>query len=65
MRYGDLKKQIAEDLCKIIAPIREKIEEYSANKDLLDKIAHEGAEAARASASQTLNEVRKIIGFRI
>jgi tryptophanyl-tRNA synthetase len=65
LRYGDLKKQIAEDLCKTIAPIRERIEEFSSNKELLDKIAREGAEAARASASETLNEVRKIIGFRI
>ena len=65
LRYGDLKKQIAEDLCKTIAPIRERIEEFSSNKELLDKIAREGAEAARASASETLNDVRKIIGFRI
>jgi len=64
IRYGDLKKQIAQDLCNIVAPIREKIIEYSANKDLLDKIAKEGAEKARASASATLKEIRHIIGFR-
>ena len=65
LRYGDLKKQIAEDLVNIVAPIREKIEEYSANTTLLDKIAKEGADHARQSASETLNEVRKIIGFRL
>jgi len=64
LRYGDLKKQIAEDVCKTVAPIREKILEYSANAELLDKIAKEGAEEARESASATLKEVRRIIGFR-
>ncbi len=65
LRYGDMKKQIAQDLVNVIRPIRERIEEYSANKDLLDKIAKEGAEVARASAQATLREVRKIIGFRM
>lgn len=64
LRYGDLKKQIAEDLCKLISPIRERIEEYGKDTDLLDRIAREGAETARESAQKTLREVRKIIGFR-
>ncbi|MBR5652996.1 MAG: tryptophan--tRNA ligase [Prevotella sp.] len=64
LRYGDMKKQIAQDLVAVIKPIRERIEDYSANKELLDKIAREGAEIARASAQATLKEVRKIIGFR-
>ena len=64
LRYGDMKKQIAQDLVNVVRPIRERIEEYSANKELLDKIAAEGAEVARASAQATLREVRKIIGFR-
>ena len=64
LRYGDLKKQIAHELCEIVAPIRAKIEDYSANTELLDKVAREGAEVARASASETLKAVREIIGFR-
>ena len=64
LRYGDLKKQIAQDLCATIAPIRDRIEEYSANQLLLDRIAAEGAERARESAAATLKEVRQIIGFR-
>ncbi len=64
LRYGDLKKQIAADLCATIAPIRERIEEYSANTKFLDRVALEGAEVARASAQATLKEVRKIIGFK-
>ncbi|MBO7609167.1 MAG: tryptophan--tRNA ligase [Muribaculaceae bacterium] len=65
LRYGDLKKQIAEDLCALVAPIREKIEAYSADTAMLDRIARQGAELARESAQSTLREVRKIIGFRI
>ena len=65
LRYGDLKKQIAADLVKTIAPIRERINEFSSNKELLDRIAREGAERARASATATIEEVRCIIGFRV
>lgn len=65
IRYGDMKKQLAEDIVKTLAPIRERILEYSSNTELLDKIARQGAEKARESASKTLNEVRKIIGFKV
>ncbi|MCD7899487.1 MAG: tryptophan--tRNA ligase [Bacteroides sp.] len=64
IRYGDLKKQLAEDIVAFNEPIRERIEEYMANTELLDKIARQGAEKARESASKTIKEVRQIIGFR-
>ena len=64
IRYGDLKKQIAEDIIKTVAPIRERIQDYCSNTEYLDKVAREGAEVARESAAATLREVRKIIGFR-
>ena len=65
LRYGDLKKQLAEDIVAATDPIRERIKEFQGNKDLLDKIARIGAEKARESASKTLREVRQIIGFRV
>ena len=65
LRYGDMKKQLAEDIVKTIAPIRERILEYSSNTELLDRIARQGAEKARESAAATLKEVRKIIGFKV
>lgn len=65
LRYGDMKKQLAEDIAKTLAPIRERIIEYSSNIELLDKIAKLGAEKARESAAATLREVRKIIGFKV
>ena len=64
IRYGDMKKQLAEDLEKTVAPIRERIIEFSSDTERLDRIARMGAEKARESAAKTLNEVRKIIGFR-
>lgn len=63
IRYGDLKKQIAQDLAAYMAPITERIAEYSADKDRLHKIAAQGAEKARESAQATIQEVRSIIGF--
>ncbi|HJD92474.1 tryptophan--tRNA ligase [Bacteroides coprosuis] len=63
IRYGDLKKQLAEDIVAFNAPIREKILDYKANTELLEKVAKLGAEKARESANKTLDEVRKIIGF--
>ena len=65
LRYGDMKKQLAEDMVGVINPIRERIEEYTSNTALLDKIAKEGADKARESAAATLREVRKTIGFRV
>jgi tryptophanyl-tRNA synthetase len=64
IRYGDLKKQLAEDVISFGAPIRDRINELSANEDYLEKVMHNGAEKARASGGKTLSEVREIIGFR-
>lgn len=64
IRYGDLKKQLAADIAAFNAPIRERLAEYMANTELLDKIAREGAEKARESARKTIEEIRSIVGFR-
>jgi tryptophanyl-tRNA synthetase len=63
IRYGDLKKQLAEDMVKFIRPIREKAADIQNNKELLSKIIHQGASKARASASETLRLVRSSIGM--
>jgi tryptophanyl-tRNA synthetase len=64
IRYGDLKKQLATDIIAFTNPFREKIMDILSNEDYLHKVASIGAEKARESASKTLSEVRKIIGFR-
>lgn len=64
VRYGDLKKQLAEDMIIATAPIRDRINAIAADTDQLRKVAQLGADKARESASKTLKEVREIIGFR-
>jgi tryptophanyl-tRNA synthetase len=64
IRYGDMKKQLAEDLIKFTEPFREKIRELYSNPDYLRKVVSTGAEKARASGSKTVREVREIIGFK-
>ena len=54
IRYGDLKKQLAEDIIKFNAPIRERILEISANDDYLRSVVKKGAEKARESASASI-----------
>ena len=64
IRYGDLKKQLAEDIIAFTSPIRERILEILKDDVYLGKVAKRGAEKARESAQATLNEVKEIIGFR-
>jgi tryptophanyl-tRNA synthetase len=64
IRYGDLKKQLAEDIIRFNAPIFEKITAISNDTALLEKVMNMGQEKAKESAQKTLKEVRQIIGFR-
>jgi len=64
IRYGDMKKQLAEDIIKFNDPIRLRIDELISDNKYLAKVVAAGAEKARASASKTVSEVRKIIGYR-
>lgn len=63
IRYGDMKKQLAEDMARFIQPIREKAADIQNNQELLSKIIQQGADKARASASATLQLVRNAIGM--
>jgi tryptophanyl-tRNA synthetase len=64
IRYGEMKKQLAEDIIKVTEPVRERIIEILADEKYLAKVVSKGAEKARASASKTIREVREIIGYR-
>jgi tryptophanyl-tRNA synthetase len=63
IRYGDLKKQLAEDMVAFIAPIRERAQALQADESQIQKILKDGAEKARESASKTIAEARKAIGI--
>lgn len=64
IRYGDMKKQLAEDIILFTGPVRERIREILSDREYLQKVAGEGAEKARESAQKTLQEVREVIGFK-
>jgi len=64
IRYGDLKKHLAEETVKFCAPIREKYLDIYNNNEYLRKVVNMGAQKARESASKTLRDVREIIGFK-
>ncbi|MDR3339073.1 MAG: tryptophan--tRNA ligase [Candidatus Symbiothrix sp.] len=62
--YGNMKKQLAEDIIKVTSPIRERINDIKNDAAYLHKVAKEGAEKARESAGKTLRDVREIMGFK-
>ncbi len=64
IRYGDLKKQLAEDILKVTDPIRERTAEILKDEAYMRKVLARGADIARAQASETLREVRHIMGIR-
>ncbi len=64
IRYGDLKKQLAEDIIKFTTPIREKINDIKADEVYLNKVVKMGMEKAQESAAKTVKEVREIIGIK-
>ena len=63
IRYGDLKKELAEDMVRFIAPIRHKTNELLADEIKLQKILEKGAEKARKSAEATMALVRNSMGL--
>ena len=64
IRYGDFKKQLAEDIVIATKDIRERIKEVSADEEYVQKALKLGAEKARESAQKTVREVREIIGLK-
>lgn len=64
IRYGDLKKQLAEDILKVTLPIRERILDIRSNDEYLSKVVRRGEEQARAIVADTLRDVREIMGIR-
>ena len=63
IRYGDLKKEIAEDIVAMTTPIRERIIDIENDDAYLHRVLEMGAERARARAGKTLADVREIMGI--
>ena len=64
IRYGDLKKHLAEEIVNFTRPIRERILDIKSDEAYLKKVVKLGADKARESALKTIKEVREIIGFK-
>ena len=64
IRYGDLKKQLAEDMIIATEPVRERINDIAANTAYLREVSRYGADKANMSALKTIKEVRELIGFK-
>jgi tryptophanyl-tRNA synthetase len=63
IRYGDMKKQLAEDMARFIAPIRQKAMDIRNNESYLKEVMEKGAEKARRSAKATMELVRQAMGL--
>lgn len=63
IRYGDMKKQLAEDMVHFIAPIREKAEAIRNDEQYLKQVMEMGAQKARKSAGATMELVRQAMGL--
>ncbi len=64
IRYGDMKKQLAEDMIRFVAPIREKSNAIFNDAAYLKTVMESGAAKARKSAQATMAIVREVMGFK-
>jgi len=63
IRYGDLKKELAEAIYKELKPIQKKRKELENKPEYVDKVIKDGAEKARKIAKETLKEVKEKMGL--
>ena len=63
IRYGDLKKTLAEDVVAFTEPIRDRIRSLTTDDDRLRAVTRQGAERARANAQQTISAMREVMGI--
>jgi tryptophanyl-tRNA synthetase len=63
IRYGDMKKELAEGMVRFIAPIREKAEAIQNDEVYLRRVMEQGAAKARASAKVTMELAKDAIGL--
>jgi tryptophanyl-tRNA synthetase len=60
--YGDFKTAVAEAVVGYLAPVRERYQALRADEQALERTLAEGADRARAIASETLADVRRAMG---
>ncbi|MHA4812458.1 tryptophan--tRNA ligase [Flavitalea flava] len=63
IRYGDLKKELGEDMVRFISPIRERTEAIRNDEAYLAGVMEKGAAKARESAQITLRLAKEAMGL--
>jgi tryptophanyl-tRNA synthetase len=63
MRYGDLKKQVAEAVIEALEPIQKRYREIMAEPGFVAKVLENGAAKVRPIANDTVNKVKKAMGL--
>ena len=63
VRFGDLKKELAQAIYTGLKPIQEKRAELEADPEYVDSVIETGAARARAIATEVVLEVRKAMGL--
>jgi len=63
MRYGDLKKQVAEAVIESLEPIQKRYREIMAEPGFVAQVLESGAEKVRPIANDTVNKVKKAMGL--
>ena len=63
MRYGDLKKQVAEMVISQLEPLQKRYQEIVSELGYVDRILHEGAERIAPIANATVETVKRKMGL--
>jgi len=63
MRYGDLKKQVAEAVVSALEPVQARYREIMAERGFVAKVLANGAERVTPIAEDTVSKVKKAMGL--
>jgi len=63
MRYGDLKKTVAEAVIAALEPIQKRYREITAETGYIARVLEDGAEKVRPIANDTVRKVKKAMGL--
>ncbi|MFA5256937.1 MAG: tryptophan--tRNA ligase [Opitutales bacterium] len=61
--YGQFKAAVADEVIRVLDPIRTRYKEIAPDKAYLDKVLAQGAEAATRRASRLMSKVYRKVGF--
>jgi len=65
VKYGDIKKIVAEKIISYIAPMRKKRKEFSNNPEKVLDILKKGRDVVIKQAEEKMDKVREVVGFKL